>query len=1231
MIQDVQQMIQDRIKKIQDIKHSAEVREIYSSLCIPTNTRNWPEISMKTHRSLENLRKALTQIQETLHEKLTQTELTWMQQYAVDVTLDPDTAHPNLILSDDGKQVRHGDTERKLLDNPKRFNTCPAVLGKEGFSSGRFYFEVQVKKRTAWDLGVATEYIKRKGAITLDPSNGYWAVWLRNRNEYKAHSAPKVSLSLRVKPQRVGVFVDYEKGLVSFYDVESSSHIYSFTDSTYEDTERHTADDPRQNQEDSRHQTLSRSQKKLKWMRQYAVDVTLDPDTAHPCLILSKDGKQVRCGDIWQKLPDNPKRYDRYTNVLGTEGFSRKFYFEVQVKEKTRWELGVARGSVYRKGEIKLRPTNGYWTVWLKNGHEYAALSDPPVSLFVRVKPQRVGVFVDYEEGLVSFYDVESSSHIYSFTDENELVRVELSRPPYETHDPTHQIQGQMSLLNTRRSVTDNMLSSSVPTTEPASPACPDAQLMKTQMDVQQMIQDRIKKIQDIKHSAEVRKIYSSMCSPTNTGNWPEISVRTHENLKTVRRALTQLQDTLDEKLVQTVSTELKWMQQYAVKPQRVGVFVDYEEGLVSFYDVESSSHIYSYTGQVFYLSTKNSCVTNNERTHDTESLDGEPTQTRALILIRRRKRPITRAGLSTQLMKTQKDMQQMIQDRIKKIQDIKHSAEVRKIYSSLCSPTNTRNWPEISMKTHKSLEALRSALTQLQETLDEKLIQTVSTELKWMQQYAVDVTLDTAYPKLNLSDDGKQVRHGDIRQKVPDNPKRFDRYTNVLGVEGFSSGRFYFEVQVREKTRWELGVARESVTRKGNIILSPTNGYWTVWLKNGNEYAALSDPPVSLSLRVKPQRVGVFVDYEEGLVSFYDVESSSHIYSFTDVESEEKKTQMMKTQKDMQQMIQDRVKKIQDIKHSAEVRKIYSSLCSPKNTRIWPEINVRTYKNLETLRRALTQLRDTLDEKLNQRELKWMQQYAELKWKQQHAGMVWGMTELMIKDTQQMIQIKIIQDIKNLAEVRKIYSSLCSPTNTRNCPEISIKNHKNLEILRRALTQMKGILNKKLTQTVKLQRVCVFVDYEEGLVSFYDVESSSHIYSYTGQSFTDKLYPYFGPSLSYAELKWMQQYAELAVTKTQLMKDVWQMIQDRIEKIQDIKHSAEVRKIYSSLCSPINTRNWPEISIETHKSMTTLRRALIQLQDTLNEKLSHSATELKWMQQYAGTVCCLCYTRLHS
>uniref|UniRef100_A0A672JWT4 B30.2/SPRY domain-containing protein n=1 Tax=Sinocyclocheilus grahami TaxID=75366 RepID=A0A672JWT4_SINGR len=149
--------------------------------------------------------------------------------FSVDVTLDPDTAQPNLILSDDGKQVRHGDIRQKLPDKPERFDTCTCVLGKEGFSSGRFYFEVQVKGKTEWDLGVARESINRKGAIALRPSNGCWTVVLRNGDEYKACDDPRVSLSLRVKPQRVGVFVYYEEGLVCFYDVESSSHIYSFT------------------------------------------------------------------------------------------------------------------------------------------------------------------------------------------------------------------------------------------------------------------------------------------------------------------------------------------------------------------------------------------------------------------------------------------------------------------------------------------------------------------------------------------------------------------------------------------------------------------------------------------------------------------------------------------------------------------------------------------------------------------------------------------------------------------------------------------------------------------------------------------------------------------------------------------------------------------------------------------------------------------------------------------
>ncbi|XP_014189232.2 E3 ubiquitin-protein ligase TRIM21-like [Haplochromis burtoni] len=155
--------------------------------------------------------------------------------------------------------------------------------------------------------------------------------------------------------------------------------------------------------------------------------------------------------------------------------------------------------------------------------------------------------------------------------------------------------------------------------------------------------------------------------------------------------------------------------------------------------------------------------------------------------------------------------------------------------------------------------------------------------ELKRVQQYAVDVTLDpdTVNHHLILSDDGKQVHCGEEENDLPDNPKRFSEELVVLGKKSFSSGRFYFEVQVKEKTEWALGVVRESVNRKQEIIPSPEKGYWTVGVYE-NICVALEDPEVRLLLQSYPEKVGVFVDYEEGLVSFYDVDRAVLVYSFT-------------------------------------------------------------------------------------------------------------------------------------------------------------------------------------------------------------------------------------------------------------------------------------------------------------------------------------------------------------
>ncbi|XP_063043425.1 zinc-binding protein A33-like [Engraulis encrasicolus] len=147
---------------------------------------------------------------------------------------------------------------------------------------------------------------------------------------------------------------------------------------------------------------------------QDAVDVTLDPETAHDYLILSADGKRVKHGDTSQNRPDNPKRFDQVVSVLGKGFTMSKRYYEVQVSRKTSWVLGVDRQSINRKGPIVLTPTNGYWAMWLMN-NQYKALDDPPVTLSLKDKPERVGVFVDYGAGLVSFYDADRWSLIYSY------------------------------------------------------------------------------------------------------------------------------------------------------------------------------------------------------------------------------------------------------------------------------------------------------------------------------------------------------------------------------------------------------------------------------------------------------------------------------------------------------------------------------------------------------------------------------------------------------------------------------------------------------------------------------------------------------------------------------------------------------------------------------------------------------------------------------------------------
>ncbi|MBN3275661.1 A33 protein, partial [Polyodon spathula] len=144
------------------------------------------------------------------------------------VTMDSNTAHPDLMLSDDLTSVYFSDERQQLPDNPERFDPYVYVLGSEGFTSGKHYWDVEVGNKTDWNLGVTRESSQRKGSITHNPGGGYWAITLRDEDQYWAWTSPDTRLTVEKKPQKIRVQLDCDGGEVAFFDTSDMRPLYTF-------------------------------------------------------------------------------------------------------------------------------------------------------------------------------------------------------------------------------------------------------------------------------------------------------------------------------------------------------------------------------------------------------------------------------------------------------------------------------------------------------------------------------------------------------------------------------------------------------------------------------------------------------------------------------------------------------------------------------------------------------------------------------------------------------------------------------------------------------------------------------------------------------------------------------------------------------------------------------------------------------------------------------------------
>ncbi|XP_059827220.1 uncharacterized protein LOC132394833 [Hypanus sabinus] len=640
----------------------------------------------------------------------------------------------------------------------------------------------------------------------------------------------------------------------------------------------------------------------------HPVSVTLDVETAGPGLEMSEDRKSVRWTRTLRDLPDGGKRFTACPCVLGSEGFtSGRHYWEVEVAGNWGWGLGVAAESVERKGWVELSPETGFWIIG-RVDDGFNALTSTPSRLPTGPIPGRVAVYLSYESGTVSFYNAETKSHLYTFSGNKFTGNL---YPFLETWDE--------SWLK----ICSLYINGSGPGTTVTSGAQGLVNMASKQQDHSWIEEATCPICLDLFTDPVLLECGHNFCRLCITHCWerearnicPECREEFQAIILKVNRALMRLAE--KARKLELSQPEKESQLHCDEHGEKLKLFCETDKTLICLICRDSREHKFHYfmpikeAVEIYKAQVKSFHTSLIGRKLSILKLEEQQKQAISQFLDQSRSLESHISSEFTRIHQSLTEKEQRLISDLReqegRVVDLMEK-NLRSIQEKLTSIEKEISMLQQQMEQKDAVMFLKEEscwkrssvkLCNICRAGDEQTATVMDGALTidefagplpfpvWREMlddiHPVSVTLDveTAAPELEISVNLKSVRVTGTRRDLPDNRKRFTNGFYILGSEGFTTGRHYWEVKVAENQGWSLGVATESVERKRNFQLTPENGVWAIG-KWGDQFYALTSPRSRLPAGPIPGRLGVYLSYESGTVSFYNTETKSHLHIFT-------------------------------------------------------------------------------------------------------------------------------------------------------------------------------------------------------------------------------------------------------------------------------------------------------------------------------------------------------------